>query len=221
MTTTPPRSLSTAWLGGGTSRRRALRRRSSHRRPPRWRRSPSLRSTTEASYTAGHGRPCAARQRRKSGPHRLRRGHRRIDELRHSPERAARWQTTTHDIGDLVLAKLPAEPPPVLRLRTNAASAEVVERLARDCEPRHRCRSDEAPVSQGARRLADRGGGRTATGATTRPRSRSVGPSSPALSPSRTRSRLRSMPQKTAIAACTNRCGDSAPWQSLRAWASW
>ena len=70
-----------------------------------------------------------------------------------------------HDIGDLVLAKLPAEPPPVLRLRTNAASAEVVERLAHDCEPRHRCRSDEAPVSQGARRLADRGRGRTATGA--------------------------------------------------------
>ena len=49
-----------------------------------------------------------------------------------------------HDIGDLVLAKLPAEPPPVLRLRTNAASAEVVERLraiasrATDADPTRR-----------------------------------------------------------------------------------
>ena len=49
-----------------------------------------------------------------------------------------------HDIGDLVLGKLPAEPPPVLRLRANAASAEVVERLraiasrATDADPTRR-----------------------------------------------------------------------------------
>ena len=49
-----------------------------------------------------------------------------------------------HDIGDLVLGKLPAEPPPVLRLRANAATAEVVERLraiasrATDAEPTRR-----------------------------------------------------------------------------------
>jgi serine/threonine protein kinase len=69
-----------------------------------------------------------------------------------------------HDIGD-PCRKLPAEPPP----RPQAAPPQRAggrRTAARDCEPRHRCRSDEAPVSQGARRLADRGGGRTATGAT-------------------------------------------------------
>ena len=136
-------SLSTAWLGGGTFAAASFA-------PKKLASATASLALTVASL---HDRGVA--HRRVTGDHVLLDSAGRVvltgfaeatdaSTSSDTAPSASAMADDVHDIGDLVLAKLPAEPPPVLRLRTNAASAEVVERLraiasrATDADPTRR-----------------------------------------------------------------------------------
>ncbi len=130
-------TLSTAWLGGGTFAAASL--------------APKKLAATTAALTLTvarlHERGVA--HRRITGDHILLDTAGRVvlagfAEASNEQTSSDAMADDVHDIGDLVLGKLPAEPPPVLRLRSNAATAEVVDRLraiasrATDADPTRR-----------------------------------------------------------------------------------
>ena len=205
-------SLSTAWLGGGTFAAASFA-------PKKLASATASLALTVASL---HERGVV--HRRVTGDHVLLDSAGRVvltgfaeatdavDELRRDGRRRARHRRPRAGKAPGRAASRPQAP----RQRSERGGRRTA---ARDREPRHRCRSDEAPVGQGARRLADRGRGRTATSASPRP-------DSPRSARARPHSR------RAAPALACARCGEEcrsrrhepvlrfASWQSLRAWAS-